>query len=147
MTTITKLWPEIPFAHRQPSHKGHCRFIHGHNWSFAITFAASVMDDNNFVIDFGSLKFVRDWLEGTFDHACVLPDSDPLRSSIVKHNEVSGGLFKLVFVPDASSEGLAKYVHEFVNNRVKQVTNGRVWVQSVTVHEDSRNSATYSVGV
>lgn len=143
MQTITKRYPEIPFAHRQPMHDGHCRFIHGHNWTFEITLTAVNFDKNGFVVDFGDLKWLKQWIDDTFDHACVLPDSDPQRQLLLGTPDLTG-LFKLRFLPDVSCEGLSRYVCDVVNTQVKNRTDGRVWVTSVTVFEDARNSATFT---
>ena len=65
MITCTKRYDNLPFAHRQPNHEGHCSLIHGHNWSFEFEFKASKLDGNGFVIDFGDLKWP--------DHALAIP--------------------------------------------------------------------------
>src|SRR5690554_5711471 len=76
MITCTKVYSDIPFAHQQHTHDGHCSFIHGHNWSIEVTFEASELDENGFVVDFGKLKFLKQWIEDNLDHACLLNESD-----------------------------------------------------------------------
>ncbi len=83
MFTCSKTYHDIPFAHRQHRHAGHCAFVHGHNWSFRFTFGAEEPDENGFVVDFGRVKFIRDWLAQHFDHACVFNRDDPMRATIV----------------------------------------------------------------
>lgn len=142
--TCTKRWWDFPFAHRQPSHEGHCRLIHGHNWGFEVTFLARELDHCGFVVDFGSLKPVKEWLTDRFDHTLVLNGDDPVLSDQLFHSCL-GGLAKLVKVPDCSSEGLAAYVAHEVDQLVRGMTMGRVTVLRVTVWEDGRNSATWEV--
>jgi 6-pyruvoyltetrahydropterin/6-carboxytetrahydropterin synthase len=59
MLTCKKTYFDVPFAHRQHLHDGHCSFVHGHNWDISITFACDKTDENGFVVDFGKLKFLK----------------------------------------------------------------------------------------
>lgn len=139
--TCSKLYTGYPFSHRQPRHDGHCSLIHGHNWDFEFEFACSEMDENGFVIDFGKLKFIRVMLDDKFDHTFVVPEYDP---EMKRWEQLAkDGLIKLTVIPDASAEGLAKYLHDFVSEMVKSDSNGRVWVSKVTVWEDSHDKAVY----
>lgn len=157
MITCTKRYPDIPFAHRQHNHPGHCRFIHGHNWAFILTFSARSLDVCDFVIDFGGpeMKAVKQWLTDTFDHKLVLNDADPFLGYLLealgnaRHPAMPevGNVYTLadtLAVPSASSEGLAKWVFAKIGDRVYQGTGGRVQLVSVTVEEDSKNSATFA---
>jgi 6-pyruvoyltetrahydropterin/6-carboxytetrahydropterin synthase len=65
MITCSKTYRDIPFAHRQHRHEGHCSFLHGHNWSVEIEFACSQLDERGFVVDFGGLGYLKDGLPGT----------------------------------------------------------------------------------
>ena len=76
MLTCRKTYSDIPFAHRQHRHDGHCALIHGHNWAFTLTFACTAPDENGFVVDFGKLKFLRHWITTHLDHACVFNADD-----------------------------------------------------------------------
>ncbi len=140
-TTCVKLYSEIPFAHRQPSHAGHCRFIHGHGWSFEIEFGCESKDECGFVVDFGGLKGLKKILDDKFDHALVLNADDPLVNvpALDAVLEVTGR--NLVLVPDCSAEGLAEHVLLLARTYVESMTVGRVTVVRVTCYEDSRNSA------
>jgi 6-pyruvoyltetrahydropterin/6-carboxytetrahydropterin synthase len=42
-----------------------------------------------------------------------------------------------------SAENLARYFYEQTNVRLKQVTDGRVWVKAVTMFETDTTNATY----
>lgn len=140
LVTCTKLYADIPFAHRQHVHDGHCAFIHGHNWSIQVTFEAERPDINGFVVDFGKLKYLKRWIDEVLDHACLIDKDDEEGKRLVLSNP---NLFKFAILEDVSCEGLAKYVYEEFNAMVQEHTNGRVWVREVTIFEDSRNSATY----
>jgi 6-pyruvoyltetrahydropterin/6-carboxytetrahydropterin synthase len=147
-TTCSKTYPDFPFGHRQPSHAGHCRFVHGHNWSFHFTFEADCLDECGFVVDFGGLQWLKELLNWWFDHTTVLNEDDPLLDYF-QRDDINGGpdsmgLYDLRVVPDCSCEGLAKFVFELADGALHLQTDGRVRVKALTLHEDSKNSATYS---
>jgi 6-pyruvoyltetrahydropterin/6-carboxytetrahydropterin synthase len=144
MLTCSKLYADIPFAHRQHHHTGDCALIHGHNWSFRFTFGCTQPDENGFVVDFGKLKFIRRWLDEHLDHACVLNADDPALPAL---RENHGELFKFYLVESCSCEGLAAHVFHAVNPLVQAATSGRVFLLGVEVFEDGRNSANFVPGV
>lgn len=148
MKTCSKRYADIPFAHRQWKHKGHCRFIHGHNWSFEFKFACDVDNGQGFVIDFGRLKWLKEWIDTHFDHTTVLNQDDPL---VDKFHSVGGNdAWDITVIPDASCEGVAQFLYTEVNRLLTtevlqdEDANRVVRVVSVIVYEDSRNSAEYT---
>jgi 6-pyruvoyltetrahydropterin/6-carboxytetrahydropterin synthase len=143
MITCRKSYTDIPWAHRQHQHDGHCAYIHGHNWGITITFACHETDENGFVVDFGKLKFLKRWIEDNLDHACVFSDDDPMRDALV--NVGGRALWKTYLVKNCSCEGMAAHLHQVFDTMVREVTKGRAFIISVEVTEDSKNSATYSV--
>ncbi len=144
MITCSKTYYNIPFAHRQPLHGGHCQYVHGHNWAIKFTFLAKERDENGFVIDFGKLHFIKDWIDQKLDHALLICKSDPYVEYFTKNASI---LWKLHLVDDASCEGLCDYIHEQFKRAVTFETNGRVVIKSVEVFEDDKNSALLEVGV
>ena len=73
----TKQYFNLPCAHRQHGHDGHCRFIHGYSRSFKFYFACNELDANNFVFDFGELKELKEHLEYMCDHTLLINEQDP----------------------------------------------------------------------
>lgn len=144
MITCSKIYKDIPFAHRQHNHDGHCKFIHGHNWAFKFTFGARELDENGFVIDFGKLKWLKTWLDAAFDHSLVLNADDPALLYLQDHLEKKG-LAEIFVVPNCGAEGLAKYLAFKIDEQLKHQTadrkQGRVYLLEVEVFEDERNSA------
>lgn len=140
MKTCTKIFGPYPFAHRQPTHDGHCKLIHGHDWKFEVEFAAATLDENGFVIDFGKMKFVKEFLAERFDHTLVLPLNDPEFDTFQQLQEK--GLAKLTLLAEASAEGLADYLFQAIDELAGEATSERVGVVRVTVYEDEKNSAT-----
>lgn len=97
-------------------------------------------------MDFGELKPLRDWIEDNLDHACVFNRDDPLLEEILRINETSGcRIYKEYVVDQCSSEGLAKHLFAVVDPMIREMTNGRAFLTSVAVTEDTRNSASYTV--
>lgn len=156
MTTCTKLYTDLPAAHRQHKHDGHCALIHGHNFSFEFTFAAETLDECGFVVDFGKLKWLKAWLGENFDHTLLLNADDPQLGDLQEFLENGHGLAKIVVVPNCGSEGLAEWILKEVNalfnrgfaglttvGQVDDYLRRRVHVSCVRVFEDSKNYATY----
>lgn len=158
MHTCTKRFDGFAAAHRQHRHDGHCALIHGHNWSFEFTFEALELDENEFVLDFGKLKWLKAYLTEQFDHTLLLNEDDPqlvyLRS-VLDNGPCAEGtvLAHIVVVPNCGAEGLAKYLHRAVDSRLanpvycpeaEDYIVRQVRVLSVVVWEDDKNSAAYT---
>ncbi len=144
MFTCRKTYSDIPFAHRQHRHDGHCAQIHGHNWSFVFTFGCSELDECGFVVDFGKLKPLKQWIDDNLDHACLFNKDDPLLEDILKINETSGKqVYKPFILDQCSCEGVARHLYGVVDPMIREMTNDRAFVLSVEVVEDSHNAATY----
>lgn len=143
----SKEYVDIPFAHRQHEHHGHCSLIHGHNWSFVVHFTADKLDNNGFVVDFGDIRFIKLILNGMFDHALVLNQNDPKLSFL--RQTLASEFANITVVPNCGAEGLAKLVHAVVNEELAaekpwDVAKRGLRCFSVVVKEDSKNSATYT---
>ena len=110
MLTCSKTYRDIPFAHRQHRHDGHCALIHGHNWAITLTFACRETDANGFVVDFGDLKYLKTWIAQNLDHACLFNESDPESDALLAQ---FGQLFKAYILPNTSCEGLHNIFMEF----------------------------------
>lgn len=141
MTTCTKKFGPYPFAHRQPLHTGHCSKVHGHNFYFEMTFAATELDANGFVQDFGRLGYLKEWLADQFDHTLVVLASDPLLAQFQNLEQLQACY--LTVVNDGSAEGLAAYVYAQASSIMRELSSGRVSLVRVTCFEDEKNSATY----
>lgn len=140
MITCSKVYPDIPFAHRQPKHRGHCALIHGHNWTFTVTFGCTSLDENGFVVDFGDLKYLKQWLADHLDHACVFAEGDPEKDRILA---AFPHLFKPYVMACASAEGVARHVYAAFDALVRKHTGGRAFLVEIRVDEDHKNFVTY----
>ena len=142
MITCTKSYRDIPLSQRHPLVGGRCSRLHGHSWAVTLTFGAKELDDNGFVIDFGDLHFLRDWIDQNLDHATALKISAPMQAEFEKLEQM--GLLKILWVDSASCEGIAQFLYHTFQPMIEQKTKGRGRIQSLHLEEDSKNSATYS---
>ena len=92
-------------------------------------------------MDFGRLKEVKAWLETQFDHTLLLDTDDQLLPEFRRLE--AAGACRLVVYDDVGMEGTAYFVYCWVNEWVQTETDGRVWVKSVEVHENEKNSARF----
>ena len=77
MYQSTKTFHFLPCTHRQWRDKGDCKFIHGYDRSVKLVFECHYLDDKNWVMDFGGLKEIKEWLENLFDHTLIINEDDP----------------------------------------------------------------------
>jgi len=87
---------------RQWRATSHCRFLHGYALAFKFVFESDTLDHNNWVINFGGLKPLKQWLMVTFDHKLVVAEDDPARDVL----QGIGGSFYWDD-PDSSFEAIA----------------------------------------
>lgn len=142
MLRCFKTYKDIPFAHRQPLHEGACSKIHGHNWSITIEFEAKVLDANGFVVDFGKLKYLKAFIDNQLDHACLFAKDDTQVQALAESNFAP--LFKIVWVDNASCEGIALYLYQQFSDLLKEREGDRVWIHSLRLDEDDKNGVTYT---
>jgi 6-pyruvoyltetrahydropterin/6-carboxytetrahydropterin synthase len=136
----------------------HCRFLHGYSLAVELVFQAPKLNRNNWVVDFGSLKTVKKWLEETFDHKTLVAHDDPaLRFFQDGAKEYLGDpqrqILDIIIVPKTGCEGFAEYIYTNVHMLLNQAAvaglmqggadNG-AFLESVEVREHGANSATYT---
>lgn len=132
-------------AFRQWRADSHCRLIHGYALAIHLEFAADELDVRNWVVDFGSLKSLKQWFADTFDHKLLVAEDDPMRSELAHLERL--GLAEVVFVPATGCEAFARLIYECTEVWLKD--NGytpRVQLVKVEVREHGANSAIYQPG-
>ena len=138
---------------RQPHATSHCRDPHGYPLSFKLTFESHHLNSLNWVIDFGSLKWIKAWLEECFDHRTILAEDDPALGDFQELYSKWGFKEPLV-IPFVGCEGFAKYVGDYIIRKLSDMAaagelqggdNG-VILKSVEVREHDANSAIYICG-
>lgn len=143
--TCSKLYDNIPIAHRQQNHSGSCSRIHGHDWSFHFTFACNDRDPvTGFVVDFGDLKELKVQID-IFDHALALNESDKEMQLLLAVMKTTGleapKYFDIIWVEDCTCEGFAAYFFKVADQVVRNKTKDRAWVDAVVVREGRVNMA------
>ena len=127
----------------------HCRFLHGYDIEFRITFEGE-LDQRNWVWDFGGMKRAENtidgmmpkaWMDYMFDHTFVVAEDDPFKESFLKMDEA--GVAQVRVVPAVGAERFAEFVYHKVNKFVQAETEGRVRVVRVEFMENHKNSAIY----
>ena len=150
MFRSTKKFDGFSTVFRQWKAEGtHCRFLHGYDVEFRITFEGE-LDYRNWVWDFGGMKRANNtidgmmpkaWMEYMFDHTFVVAEDDPFKESFMKMAEA--GVAQVRVVPAVGAERFAEFVFNKVNEFVQKETEGRVKVIQVEFMENHKNSAIY----
>lgn len=132
-------------AFRQWRAESHCRLIHGYAMSVRLEFGANQLDQRNWVMDFGALKPIKQYLTDTFDHVMLVAQDDPHLDRFVELDK--HGLANVQVVENVGCEAFAEMVFHEVDQWLK-VTNHapRVFLVSVEVREHGANSAIYQAG-
>jgi 6-pyruvoyltetrahydropterin/6-carboxytetrahydropterin synthase len=129
-------------AFRQWLADSHCNQNHGYGITVRFTFGADTLDDKNWVIDFGSLKPIKQWIEETFDHRTLVSEDDPQREWY--EEGARRGILTPVFIPAVGCEKFAELIYEYTDRWLDETGNKpRVWIDSVEVLEHSGNSAIF----
>ena len=90
-------------------------------------------------MDFGHLAEIKGWLEDHFDHTLLLDAGDPLLPEFKALEE--RGACKLVVYEDVGMEGTCEFIKSYMDKWLEKETAGRVWLHSVEVRENNKNSA------
>jgi len=128
---------------RQWRAESHCNQLHGYAIAVKLVFEAEELDVRNWVVDFGSLKSLKQMLVDTFDHKLLVAEDDPDKDEICA---LAGmGIADVIVVPAVGCEKFAEYV--FGATEVWLQSNGytpRVKLISAEVREHGANSAIYT---
>lgn len=144
----TKIFKYLPCGHAQFFDKepdgspGECASVHGYDREVEFTFAGDI-DDMGWIVPFGELKPIKEFLEYYFDHVTVLPANDPRIGDIPDKLKEPGGIFGTLRVlpSGVSMEMSSLFIWEHVNAYVVAITEGRCYVERVRVYEHNRNDA------
>lgn len=136
---------------RQWRATSHCRFLHGYALSFKMVFQAETLNECGWVIDFGSMKPIKQWLEATFDHKLVIAEDDPFGAALVcmannlgPDPEADERLADALILPSVGCEAFAKLTFAQVQAWLLTIDQAqRVKLVSVEVREHGANSAIY----
>lgn len=149
MYSVTKTYGHnlgLSSCFRQPGAKSHCRFLHGYALQISLTFDAEELDDDNWVIDFGGLKPVKQFLVDHFDHKLLIAETDPQKDELCA---LAGlGLADPIVLPAVGCESFAVFIYDHVlswmcGTHSHDMSSRGLRLASVEVREHSANCATY----
>ena len=126
---------------RQWRAHSHCNQLHGYALGVKFTCGAVELDSTGWVVDFGSLKSLKQTLQDTFDHTLLVAEDDP-KLEIFKQLDDLHGVARVVVVPACGCEKFAEMIFEVTEIWLKD--NGyapRVKLIAVEVKEHGANSA------
>ena len=131
-------------AFRQPqANHSHCRFLHGYRLTAKFWFAASELDENNWVVDFGGLKGLKEKFKNQFDHTTCVAADDPALP-VFKELEKAGACDLRIMSNGTGVERVAEWCYDTADFFIKAATNDRCWVEKVEVFEHEDNSAVFT---
>jgi 6-pyruvoyltetrahydropterin/6-carboxytetrahydropterin synthase len=145
----TKRIGPISTGHRQWRDKGHCKWAHGYGRYVKFTFACKTLDERMWCMDFGDLKWVKKWLEDQWDHRMLIASDDPYLKLFKELHEMDAISMNVMDVTKGWGPGIeasCKFVFDNINPKIQELTNNRVWIDTVEIYEHEFNSAFYVNG-
>lgn len=141
--SVTKVYPHslgLSCCFRQWQAESHCHHLHGYALQVELTFEADSLTPEGWVIDFGGLKPIKNWLEAMFDHRLLIADDDPEKEALLHLGEL--GIASTIVLPKVGCEAFALYIFDHVTLWLDEATSHRVRLVKVTVKEHEANAVT-----
>ena len=142
----TKKLGPISVGHRQWRDDGHCAWVHGYGRYIQFTFEGE-LDHRQWVMDFGDLKDVKQWLEKQWDHRVMIASDDPQLDKLKEMHDLNIMNINVMDVEKGWGPGIeasCKFVYDHVMPLIHAKTGGRVRLVKVEIWEHERNSAIYT---
>lgn len=121
----------------------HCSMLHGYSIAVELTFEAYSLDARNWVMDFGGLGKVKNFLESYFDHTLLVAKDDPALPAF--HRLADEGLVDLRVLEAVGCEAFAEFIHGQVTSLLRFTEESRVRLAKVKVMEHGSNAAEYEL--
>jgi 6-pyruvoyltetrahydropterin/6-carboxytetrahydropterin synthase len=129
---------------RQWRATSHCRFLHGYALAVRLEFGADQLDENGWVIDFGALKLVKQYLCDTFDHTLAVAGDDPMRADLEALAD-AGAAKVMIWENGIGTERFAYGIHQWVDLWLHEHGHApRVSLLRTEVMEHAGNGAGYA---
>ena len=121
-----------------------CNALHGYALSFYFEFESDTLDARNWVVDFGSLRPLKEFLKESFDHTMLVALDDPHFKVFENLHDL--GLAKMVAVERTGCEGLSAFLLDYVNeiflpDQYPNSVDQTIRCRKVEVRETPSNSA------
>lgn len=124
-----------------------CASLHGHSYKCKVCIQAKNTDSKGFVIEFGELKPIRDYLDTYFDHSLLIAQND---IELIHLAEELKTKHTILPIAATTSELMAMYLAEDILHTIftedeydLNLILGEMTV-TVTIMETENNKATYS---
>jgi 6-pyruvoyltetrahydropterin/6-carboxytetrahydropterin synthase len=151
MYKSTKFTEKFSTCFRQWKASGtHCKFLHGYDIYFKFTFRTELLDERNWVQDFGFLtrsefKFdglqLKDWFKFMFDHTTIISSTDPYIELFKGLDDEK--LIQLRVMEQVGCEKFAEFVYNVISLSLKHDLGHVVELESVECFENEKNSAIF----
>lgn len=130
------------FRQWRASHS-HCQYLHGYALKVVMVFQSGDLDDRKWVVDFGGLKEVKQWIVDTFDHKTLVAHDDPMRDVLMSLADL--GVIDITHVEHVGCESFAKMIWDFIMNDLESSEADRIreCLVRVEIHEHGGNMAAY----
>jgi 6-pyruvoyl-tetrahydropterin synthase len=99
-------------------------------------------------MDFGGLNKLNDWLYQQWDHRLLISSDDPLLQDFKILEDKDGCKLNVMDIDKGwgpSIEASCKFVFDYADNWIKQLTSNRVWISKIQIWEHDKNSAILSI--
>lgn len=125
-----------------------CSALHGYALGFHIEFECETLDARNWVVDFGSLRPLKEFMKETFDHTYLLASDDPHFELLSSLHGL--GIAKVVEVEATGCEALSKFMVDYINDPddgflARHYPNSGIKCRRVIVRETPSNAAWYEI--
>jgi len=119
--------------HLGAGHK--CKNLHGHNYTVRIELTAQATDARGFVVDYGELSPIKDYIDNNLDHAFIIGDSE-----VEKEIAGIGGRYYMLGGVVSSAENIAEHLYHVIKNKFPDI--GKL-LHTVSVSETGKTWAVY----
>lgn len=131
---------------RQPRATSHCRWLHGYPLAFKFTFGAKILNENDWVLDFGRLKPLKAHLADKYDHKLLVAETDPQLDFLTGLGGLD--LANPIVLTGVGCEAFAKqefdWASQFLRDNYQMSIDLRgLHLHAVEVREHGGNSATF----
>lgn len=126
------------------SNHSHCATLHGYSIGMKLVFETELLDDRNWVYDFGNLAAFKAWADYMFDHTTIIAQDDPhldtfkeLANTVTigKHYDhtsdvphEAGSVIDLRIVPSVGCEKFAELAFYQMQEILSNFKNGEPYV-------------------
>lgn len=145
MFSVSRDLKSFSAAHRlNKGYQGKCRHLHGHTYHVRVVLSAELLDQYDFVIDFGDIKRMFDvWVQQHWDHATLVSELDqPLLDFLVSQKQDH---FVIPGQRNTTSEALAEFLFKQFSKilSTSQYADTTIRLCEVVVSESDYSHACY----